>query len=465
MLDLDRELRAYAEYIDVAPVAAGEAMQTRPGRVRLHPVLVAAAAALIVLVAIGAVALLVDRTNRPVIETSTTLPAPTTTLGPTTTTTPATTTTATTTTETAALLPSITWTRVESQELTGGFVQSMSIVNGATYLTGAADGFDHGIIWRSEDGQTWERLDLPKTPDLPTISDLGNPNVLGVAYYDGTTVAVGLDCTDNESACLAAVWVSDDNGRTWERLPHQNAFGSSGLHRMLAVTTTDSGFLAVGDDVWSSGDGHTWTLLEELSGNRPQIWDVVATPEIVVGAGDRWDNGYEAALWTSRDGENWTAVDDDDGDFPTGEGIGSGLYSITQIPQDFVAVGTVGTTAGGGDAAVWLSPNGTKWRRVTSTSFKTGHSDTMMDVAAIDDLLVATGNESNVQGTHSNGVVWISTDGGDTWARQDDPDEVLGDYYDGYTDIGNIGVFNGRLIAAGNSPDGIAVWIGTIESS
>jgi hypothetical protein len=363
MRDLDRNLRAYAEYIDVLPVTASEAMRIKPARTRLQPVLAAAVAAVIVVIVVGGVAWLAERDDRPVVDTRPTLP-PTTITSTTTTTT----TKPTTTTEAAAsIVPSISWTMigipgVEERGQTDA--SSMSIVDGVAYLTGAYWSDDWrilrgGIILRSEDGLTWERL------DDPAIFGTGGQNIYGVASHEGTTVAVGFECTDNESACLAAVWISTDNGHTWERVPHQEAFGSSGLHRMLAITATDSGFLAVGDDIWTSPDGQTWTVVDDLPGNRNTIWDVVATPDLIVGVGQRWDNGSEAAIWTSPNGSEWTRVPDEDGNFSGGEGNPSYLSAVAVTPDGFAAVGAAGTSAGGGDAAAWLSTSGTRWRPVT----------------------------------------------------------------------------------------------------
>jgi hypothetical protein len=54
--------------------------------------------------------------------------------------------------------------------------------------------------------------------------------------------------------------------------------------------------------------------------------------------------------WVSRDGEHWTPQD-------VPEGLGHGIDSMTDTPDGFAAVGSLGR-----DQYVWTSPDGTTWR-------------------------------------------------------------------------------------------------------
>jgi len=468
MRDLDRNLRAYAEYIDVLPVTASEAMRIKPARTRLQPVLAAAVAAVIVVIVVGGVAWLAGRDDRPVVDTRPTLP-PTTITSTTTTTT----TEPTTTTEAAALVPPITWARIDSPVLTGGggeWATSMSVVNGVIYVVGAdwPDEADpDAIILRSEDGITWERFDDPSVFGGP-----GSQNIFGVAYRDGVTVAVGLDCTEDESACPAAVWTSEDDGHTWVRLPHQEAFPMGPWERMLAVTATESGFVAVGDEVWTSPNGRDWTMTQELP-DFHMMWDVVATPDLIVGVGQRWDNGSEAAIWISQDGTEWTRVSDEAGDFDAGEGKVSWLSGVTTTDRGFVAVGMAGIGAEAPildlDAVAWRSADGHTWRRVAPALSSESRSEEAEAVTQVDGWVLAVGrlyDPDQGPGFEGPGFVWASSDGGLSWTQLPNTDRIFGWWTDGYTGMFSVAEFDGQVVVAGTAPHvGVAVWIGTIESS
>ncbi len=133
----------------------------------LRPALVAVGAALLIALAIGAPILFMRGSEEPV--TDTTVPAVTTTTPPVSTTAAATTTVPVTTTTVPAPLPSapaMTWQRIPDDP---AFDQSViwSITTGGPGLiaTGASTG-DHmfvvdGIIWVSEDGISWQRIDDP----------------------------------------------------------------------------------------------------------------------------------------------------------------------------------------------------------------------------------------------------------------------------------------------------------------
>lgn len=77
---------------------------------------------------------------------------------------------------------------------------------------------DAGILWRTTDGATWERLALPPgapraTPGVPAPADLG-VKWTGVSFIDAYRGwAVGRRCTDD--ICHAVVRRTTDGGQTW----------------------------------------------------------------------------------------------------------------------------------------------------------------------------------------------------------------------------------------------------------
>ena len=136
------------------------------------------------------------------------------------------------------------------------------------------------LAWRSPDGAHWTRIDDP---------DLARGWVRAVAQApDGSLVAVGSE--PDEIGAYA--WRSTDGGRTWSLAPEEPSRTWFGRKiRMTDVTTTPTGFLAVGNLVelqfgtgqsWLSADGIHW----DRSPNQPPMGQV--EPSAVVGFGDRY---------------------------------------------------------------------------------------------------------------------------------------------------------------------------------
>ncbi len=192
-------------------------------------------------------------------------------------------------------------------------------------------------------------------------------------------VAVGRD--GNDGALNAAVWTSS-NGIDWARVPDDDTvFGGSGSQAMFGVAASESGLVAVGYDA-SGGDA-------------------------------------DAAVWTSSDGITWTRVTHDESVF--GGADDQDMLSITAGGPGFVAVGD-DYASGESDGAVWTSPDGVTWKRVTGAALGGVDTQIIESVAAAGDDLVAVGYEYS--GSDWDGVVWTSSDGA-TWTRAADPGSVL----------------------------------------
>jgi hypothetical protein len=486
MLDLHDQLRAYGSLVDeaVAPVGIVETARRAtephlPAPRRLHPVLVAAAAAAIVLLVIGGFALLLGGTDRPVI---TTLPAPSTTAPATTE--PATSTTAT---EAAAVpLPIITWTRVDDPVFDGPTNQrdiSVRHIGSAVYVVGNDLENGTGVIWRSEDGYTWERFDdldvFGGPPGVHEIVDIaGNDSVIVALGYEGNEAWLDLadpihpPYTGSEAWCRSVVWVSEDDGHTWSRLTHDDAFGAGDGCGLRTITSWSDGFIAAGNGIWTSPDGLHWTKVAVLSGSEV-ILDLAITPSGIVGVGRSANDADQAAAYWSTDGTDWTLVTDLDAWLSDPGHTTSPLYGVVATDYGLVAVGTMGWSdeVGHYEAAVWLSPNGHTWRRLSDPELDGNHQEVMYDVTAVGDLLIGVGESTrspfwtpqHQPYARSTGVVWISEDAGTTWHWTDDPDGVFGSYIADWISIRSVVSVGNQLVAAGYDGTGVAVWVGTIE--
>jgi hypothetical protein len=135
------------------------------------------------------------------------------------------------------------------------------------------------VAWLSEDAATWR---LVRDPAL-----LGGWARSLASRADGIVVAVG-SANDERSA---RAWVSSDQGETWVAAPEADTMTWYGRKiRMLDVTATTSGFVAVGNLVemqfgtgvsWVSSDGLVW----RRSTSHPPMGQ--AELEAVVSRGDR----------------------------------------------------------------------------------------------------------------------------------------------------------------------------------
>lgn len=209
----------------------------------------------------------------------------------------------------------------------------------------------------------------------------GSADQVAVSIVEGGPglVAVGRD--GNNGALDATVWTSP-NGIDWTRVPDDEAgFGGPGSQAMFGVAAGESGLVAVGYDA-SGGDA-------------------------------------DAAVWTSPDGISWIRIDHDESVF--GGVDDQDMLSITAGGPGFVAVGD-DYASGESDGAVWTSPDGVTWKRVTGAALGGVDTQIIESVAAAGTDLVAVGYEYS--GSSWDGVVWMSSDGA-TWTRAADPGSVL----------------------------------------
>lgn len=226
-----------------------------------------------------------------------------------------------------------------------------------------------GVVWTSRNGVKWTRV-----RGSEELGGEGDQLISRVAYGERRFVAVGSERLDGEWS--AAAWVSAD-GKKWTQAPPDDAeLGGPGMQEMRGVAVADEQIVAVGSDessgtsdaaVWVSGNGLRWNRLrqnrEVFGRNGEQVMtSVLAGEDGFVSVG--WDTiagSKDAAAWTSARGTTWVRSPHDE------EVLGGPgkqvIFALDRLDDGLVAVG-LDTFGGGGDAAVWTSPDGASWMRV-----------------------------------------------------------------------------------------------------
>ena len=311
---------------------------------------------------------------------------------------------------------------------------------------------------------SWSRV----PQDEAVFGGDGEQRMFGVTVGGPGLVAVG-----------SAVWTSPD-GTTWSRVPYNEAVFGGGAE-MSSVTVGGPGLVAVGGDddgdavVWTSPDGVSWTRVfhdEAVFGGATMRSVTVGGPGLVaVGSdGGAQSESSNAVVWTSPDGIDWSRV-------PHNEAIfGGPAYRVgvdgAHVGMRSVTAGGPGLVAVGWDwphAAVWTSPDGITWSRVShdkalqsascsppsGSCFDGAVGLGMSSVTVGGPGLVAVGDAGHPDS--ENGVVWTSVDG-ISWSRVPYNEAVFG----GGAGMSSVTVGGPGLVAVGayGSPDGgdAAVW-------
>jgi hypothetical protein len=180
---------------------------------------------------------------------------------------------------------------------------------------------------------------------------------------------------------------------TWDRV---DALGDAPF--ITAMASRDHSVVAVGEGIWSSRDGRSWTQVVDASalnanrspegaiGQLGQLTDVIAGGPGYVAVGQADDPATQravAAVWTSTDGRHWVRAPSPALAPPTPpipDGVETPVQGYIQSVSDggpgLVAVGGVFSGAFSGrelvtapyDPAVWTSSDGAHWSRVDTGS-------------------------------------------------------------------------------------------------
>lgn len=230
-------------------------------------------------------------------------------------------------------------------------------------------------VWVSRDaGASWRAV-APEAIELPDGHADAAVVMNDIAVSGSRLVAVG--ALADGAGERGVVWVSDDEGDTWQMV-HRTSESASA--KLVAVEATATRFVAVGTyamgtdaqssaaAVWTSQDGTEWSQPRLLPDAAPGV-----TPSDI--AADRWarssrlvvvagrDPGDDQArdsaprAWMSVDhGASWRARK------PLGDDVD--LTAVVHVPDGWLAVGATRTSDGDDrDAVVYTSHNGTDWER------------------------------------------------------------------------------------------------------
>ena len=231
-----------------------------------------------------------------------------------------------------------TWHRAAVDDLDAagkGICEMRSVVSGGPSLV--AVGYDEtrraAAVWTSTTGETWERI----AHDESVFGGDGQQLMSEVICGGPGLVAVGRERASRQTGLI---WVSND-GRTWTRLDRH---GSDVRHDLLramrkrevrAVTAFGTSLVAVGRHVdgpavWISEDGTIWSRvsLPHQAGCMTSV-AVVASQLIAVGF-----RSSRPSVWSSPDGLSWSRSEYDEQVFD--EGV---MHSVATTEQGVVAVG------------------------------------------------------------------------------------------------------------------------------
>lgn len=484
MYDLDRQLSDLATFIDgaVEPVTASDVVvETAPAARRPRRAGLSLVFAVLVAVAIGVVIVVaplgdqepgvVDEPAPTVV--STTLPADPV-LEPT-----------VPHEEGAASAvvpaPAYVWTRVDDPDLGGEGNQTIYSIRGVSSgLIAVGEDQYWPAVWTSDDGLDWHRV-ADETGAFGTESSpYGEDSrrwLLDVAEGDGRLVAVGIDVLHrpgeshveiDPAVKVMVFWYSDD-GSTWTRVPDDGGIfrlGSGPLRSDVRVIATSSGFLAVGEAIWTSPDGASWTRTDVPDG---YVSDALTTGSTIlavgaVGPNDEWES--REAAWYSTDGGAWMSAG-----VETSPSIQGRFVAIAETSDGYLALGS------GSRRLVWFSPDGFTWTFRGGFEENDGYAaDRVYEIVAVGETIVAVGAREAYLATAA--TVWESPDGGFTWTVQDDQD-VFGNARSESRQSGafSIVTFGDRFIAGGSFGNGLAqrgllegtgdaaVWVGTPTDS
>jgi hypothetical protein len=195
--------------------------------------------------------------------------------------------------------------------------------------------------------------------------------------------------------------------------------------------------------IWVSHDlGRTWASIRDVPGFDPNslLFAVAAGGPgwVAAGwAGDHWTG--TAAVWTSPDGDSWSRVTD----LPSSmERVY--VHAIAGDGHKLVMVGETGApdTPGGGSAIVWSSTDGLHW--TTAMTDRPAFTSSMLAVAYGAHGFVAVGEERPgvIKGEPLHKpAAWISADGSH-WTRRDPPAPAV--------DVSDVGVSMSAVVSFGD---------------
>lgn len=272
-----------------------------------------------------------------------------------------------------------------------------------------------GSMDRADPSEGWGRLDI----DSEVFG--------GVVPIDGASdgrALVLVGCHSEDGGGFPVWWADDGFG--FERASGPE--GSEGVRCVQDVVSTPFGWFAGGlGPLLRSSDGANWEIVDvpgllgyEFTGQLGYADNLFASPDT-----DRLTVLYRraaeaestiATLVTTTDGETWV-----ENAHPSQSLFdSSGIASVIEGGDGLLAAGA----SPGGEfvptAAVFTSPDGLRWRRVTPAGGPDFDDKVIEDVARVGDRYVAVGGDFFQTGLMT---AWVSPDGFD-WRRVPHPPEA-----------------------------------------
>jgi len=458
----ERVAQATAQRITDPPALQGrKTMLTRPrtetrgSTSRKIGGLAAASAAAIVVVIVGGTALLLANRVPPSTDPPAAAATPTTTIG----TAPSTTepmTTTSGTTPVAAENAVMEWALLTFDG--SGYVNTVESTSFGLVAGGASEGVP--MIWRSDDGSTWQELP-PSSTAADTIPSGG---VHSIAVADGTAIALIGD----------EVWHSTDLV-SWSPADPR-PFSGEGKVNLEAVAHGPSGWVIAGWEsdpkedylidhgvFWQSPDGLTWNRVEVPDPEAAIAFDVVMFEEKFVAVGLDWTPGpLHVGIWTSVDGLTWVQGATPD---PFG---GVTMAGVTATPSGLYAVGNYSPELaspeqeGYGCVAIWHSDDAETWTRLEISDEDACNRQGTYGyaIAGSNGRFVAVGESQPKSVAASQAGVWASTDLESGWTKIVTPGDVLGVDANTTVSMADIVQLVDGYLAVGVYDQKPAMWIG-----
>jgi hypothetical protein len=299
-----------------------------------------------------------------------------------------------------------------------------------------------GVIWTSTDGLAWDRITSPQFDDAPLLRVVAGPgtvlamadsgsarvllwtspdgrswtevrthafqpkrgliaNVLGLAYGPRGFLALGLrSYGDSETPTPPeAAWTSAD-GRIWREQTFSLPAGKGPVPALGAVLGSRSGYLAVGNAIWSSHDGLKWRRVIGL-GKDERLSYVTHAGSRIFAVG----RGANAPIaFVSSDGRTWRRS-------RVNAGSDYVIAGVTATSTGYVAVGTKRTIVDAGTGrstqwpAIWRSNTGDEWNLEEESSV--AGPGAMNTATQIEGRIVALGSRADGMGDAEFAGVWV----------------------------------------------------------
>lgn len=199
-------------------------------------------------------------------------------------------------------------------------------------------------------------------------------------------VAVGSTGIDNSGSDF--ITATFDGGNSWTNaaVPATTPGGEQGFIAVFCLpNTTDCWAVDFDDNVMSTTDGSTWTIISQPG---QQFTDITCS-----NTSDCWATYYAGGTWGSTDGGvTWTEHSGNAGNFVT----------CIENTTDCWAAGTTG----GGGGSIEATTDGTTWNYQT------------LPAGVLELYGISCVNTSDCWAVGSGPAILVTTDGGTTWTSQ-----------------------------------------------